>query len=54
MKFLIVKPSPLPMLIPLGPKYSPQDPVYNTIVKKYIVTYGSEVGNFYSNMLKFW
>ena len=27
MKFLIVEPSPLPILIPLGPKYSPQDPV---------------------------
>ena len=26
MKF-IVKPSPLPILIPLGPKYSPHDPV---------------------------
>jgi hypothetical protein len=24
MKFFIVKPSPLPILIPLGPKYSPQ------------------------------
>ena len=28
MKFLIVKPSPLPILIPLGPKNLPQDPVY--------------------------
>ena len=28
MKFLIVEPSPLPILIPLGPKYSPQDPVF--------------------------
>ena len=28
MKFLIVKPSPLPILISLGPKYSPQDPVF--------------------------
>ena len=27
MKFLIVKPSPLRALIPLGPKYSPQDPL---------------------------
>ena len=25
MKFLIVEPSPLPILIPLGPKYSPQE-----------------------------
>ena len=23
-----IKPSPLPILIPLGPKYSPQDPVF--------------------------
>ena len=28
MKFLIVEPSPLPFLIPLEPKYSPQDPVF--------------------------
>ena len=28
MKFLIVEPAPLPILIPLGPKYSPQDPVF--------------------------
>ena len=28
MKFLIVEPSPLPILIPLGPKYSPQDLVF--------------------------
>ena len=28
MKFLIVEPSPLPILIPLGPKYSPQDPAF--------------------------
>ena len=28
MKFLIVEPSPLPIIIPLGPKYSPQDPVF--------------------------
>ena len=27
MKFLIVEPSTLPILIPLGPKYLPQDPV---------------------------
>ena len=27
MNFLIVKPSPFPILISLGPKYSPQDPV---------------------------
>ena len=34
MKFLIVEPSPLPILIPLGPKYSPQDPVFNAIGQK--------------------
>ena len=28
MKFLIAEPSPLPILIPLGPKYSPRDPVF--------------------------
>ena len=28
MEFLIVEPSPLLILIPLGPKYSPQDPVF--------------------------
>ena len=28
MKFLIVEPTSLPILIPLGPKYSPQDPVF--------------------------
>ena len=28
MKFLIVEPSPLPILIPLGPKYSPRGPVF--------------------------
>ena len=27
MNFLIVEPSPLPILNSLGPKYSPQDPV---------------------------
>ena len=31
MKCLIVEPSPLPILIPLGPKYSPQDPFSNTL-----------------------
>ena len=29
--FLIVKPSPLPILIPLWPKYSPRDPISKTI-----------------------
>ena len=28
MKFLVVEPSELPILIPVGPKYSPQDPVF--------------------------
>ena len=25
---LIMEPSPFPILIPLGPKYSPQDPIF--------------------------
>ena len=32
MKFLIVEPSPLPIVIPLGLKYSPQDPVFKLII----------------------
>ena len=28
MKYLIVKPSPLPVIIPAVPIYSPQDPVF--------------------------
>ena len=28
MKFLTMEASPLPILIPLGPKYSPRDPVF--------------------------
>ena len=35
MKFLIVEPFPLPILIPLGPKYSPQDPVFKYPKKLY-------------------
>ena len=35
MKFLIVEPSPLPILITLGPKYSPQDPVFKQDSKLY-------------------
>ena len=31
MKFLIVKPSTLPICIPLGPKYLPQDFFSNTL-----------------------
>ena len=31
MKFLIAEPSPLPIRIPLGPKYSSQDLVLNTL-----------------------
>ena len=27
-KFLTVEPSPFPILIPLGPKYAPQDPIF--------------------------
>ena len=34
MKFLIVETSPLPILIPLGPKYSPQDPELNMLNKR--------------------
>ena len=34
MKFLIVESSPLPILIPLGPKYSPQDPVFPVKILK--------------------
>ena len=32
MKFLIVEPSPVPIRISLGPKYSPQDPVFACIL----------------------
>ena len=31
MKFLIEEPSSIPILISLGPKYSPQDPILNTL-----------------------
>ena len=31
MKFLIVEPSSLPILIPLGTKYSAQDPVFKSL-----------------------
>jgi hypothetical protein len=34
MKFLIAEPYPLPILILLGPKYSPRDPVF-----RYLYTY---------------
>ena len=37
MKFFIVEPSPLPIRIPLGPKYSPLDPVNNNIVITIII-----------------
>ena len=30
MKFLIVEPSLIPILIPLGPKYSSQNPVFKS------------------------
>ena len=36
MKFLIVEPSPLPMLILLRPKYSPQDPFSNALITVFI------------------
>ena len=38
MKFLIVEPSPLPNVIALGPKYSPQDPVQNRFYTDNIVS----------------
>ena len=41
MKFLIVEPSPLPILIPLGPKYSPHDPVFKYPIKFAIVKYSN-------------
>ena len=31
MKFLIVQPSPLPILVSLDPKYSPRDPVFKAL-----------------------
>ena len=37
MKFLIVEPSPLPILVPLGSKYSPQDPRINININKLIM-----------------
>ena len=44
MKFLTVESSPLPILIPLGPKYSPQDPVF-----KYVSLHSSlNVGDYVS------
>ena len=39
MKFLVVEPSPLPILILLGSKYSPRDPVFKypcTYFKRYL------------------
>ena len=39
MKILIVDPSPLPILIPLGPKYSPQDPQWAAKPKDYYYYY---------------
>ena len=37
MKFLIVVSSPLPILIPLGPKYSPQDAVFKYPLSRYLM-----------------
>ena len=34
MKFPIVEPSPLPILIPLGPKYSPGKIIYKNEIKR--------------------
>ena len=38
-KFLIIGPSPLPILIPLGSKYSPQDPVFKYPYPAFICKY---------------
>ena len=38
MKFLIVEPSRLPNLIPLGSKYSPQDPVFKYAYPAFLET----------------
>ena len=43
MKFLIVEPSPLPIVIPLGPKYSPQDIYSTTVTVKNTLRCGAEV-----------
>ena len=40
MKFLIVEPSPLPILIPFGPKYSPHDPILDVGIPYEITVYG--------------
>ena len=39
MKFLVVEPFPLPILIPLGPKYSPEDPVFKLHTHTHTHTY---------------
>ena len=36
MTFLIVRPSSLPILISLGPKHSPQDPVFKYSAPAYL------------------
>ena len=48
MKFLIVKPSPLPISIPLRPKISPQDPVFKYLcfaLRKYIFSLFPKINN---------
>ena len=39
MKFLIVEPSPLPILIPLGPKYSQAYSTTDNIIVLYILIF---------------
>ena len=51
MKFLNVVPSPLPIHIPLGSKYSPQDPVFNLMMMMMIIMIiiiGTETSNWLS------
>ena len=45
MKFLIVEPSPFLILIPLGPKYSPQDSVFSLNVGNHVSQPYSTPGN---------
>ena len=48
MKFLIVDPTPLPIIIPLGPKYSPPDPVSNTLSQGFSLNVREHVSQPYS------
>ena len=49
MNFLVVEPSPLPILIPLGPKCSPQDPVSNTFNLRSFLNVRDHVSQPYSS-----